>query len=131
MEFGSKRYEWAYLTALTNAANLVIPLARGAAAGDMIYIVPGKDLLYLTWGVESANNFLFMVEGSVDETFVAVDILVNQNCLAGGYYRPYQLPAPYTGGHITITSPMIRIRLMDLSMADHAYTRVYVKGWWV
>lgn len=130
MEFGNKRYEWIYTTPLTNAQNVVIPLAYGAGAGDMIYIVPGKDLLFLTWGIESDLNFLFMVEGSNDDAFAAIDILVTQNCLGGGYYRPYQLPAPYTGGQISITSPLVRIRLMDLAMADHNYTRVYVKGWW-
>jgi hypothetical protein len=131
MEFGTKRYEWIHITPLTNAQNVVIPLAYGAGAGDMIYIAPGKDLLYLTWGVESQLNFFFIVEGANDSTFATFDTLVGQNCLAGGYYRPYQLPAPYTGGHITITSPLIRIRLTDIALADHTYTRVYVKGWWV
>lgn len=131
MEFGTKRYEWIHVTPITNAQNVVIPLAYGAGAGDMMYIVQGKDLLYLTWGIQSAQNFLFIVEGANDESFAAVDVLVNQNCLGGAYYTPYQLPAPWTAGHITITSPLIRIRLTDISLADHAYTRVYVKGWWV
>ena len=131
MEFGNKRYEWIHVTPLTNAQNVIIPLAYGAGAGDMIYIVPGKDLMYLTWGMESQNNFRFMVEGSNDDTFAAFDILVSQICLGATYYTPYQMPAPWTGGQITITAPLIRVRLMDMAMADHAYTRVYVKGWWV
>lgn len=127
-QFGNKRYEWLKTTPLLQLEDIIVPLAAG---GGMLY-APAGGLLYLTWGVESNQRLDFMVEGCVNVGFLAAEtfVLVNQACLAATYYTPYQMPAPFTGGHITITMPYIRIRLRETVNIDHTLTRVYVKGWW-
>lgn len=127
-QFGNKRYEWLKITPLLNADDIIVPLA----AGGGLVVAPTGGILYLTWGVQSNLGFMFIVEGCVNIGFAVADrfILVNQACLGLGYYTPYELPAPWTGGQITITMPYVRIRLVDTAMSDHETTRVYVKGWW-
>jgi hypothetical protein len=126
MQFGTKRFEWFYDTPLLSGANVVVPLGKGGG----LPFADGRSMLWLTWGIISELAWTFYVEGDMYPDFPGPVILASQGCLPATYYTPYQLALPMTGTHIVITRPFVRIRSTDGATADHAYTEIYVKGWW-
>jgi hypothetical protein len=126
MNFGTDRYQWEYDTALASGANVIVQLGRGGARD----FIDGRTILWLTWGIISELTFTFTVEGSLYPNFPVPRVLATQACLAATFYTPYQLPLPLTGPRIIVNMPFVRIHLVDTAVADHAYTEIYVKGWW-
>lgn len=119
-------HEWLYTTPLTSAQNKII----GLGIGSLITVVDCRHYPYLTWGVMTELLAKLTVEGSMDFAFTATDTLITQPIAAATYTTPYSLPAPFNNtGWVMLNRPFIRLRLVETSVADHAYTRFYAKLW--
>ncbi len=119
--------EWVTNIPLTNAETRHVEVAQPGHT-HVTVDVTGRN--FLTWGIITELAATLNVLGSLAIGFPVTDTLYSQALVGATYTTPYLLGAPMSNsGCVMITRPFIRIQLVDLALANHAYTRVYVKAW--
>jgi len=122
-----KTTEWQTGVPLTNAETRQIEICT---PGTGYTILRADDQKFLTWGIMTQLNATLNVYGDILPTVAPGDVIYTQLLLGGTFMTPYLLGAPMSNsGYVVITRPFIRIELIDLGLADHTYTRLYVKAW--